>query len=385
MIFTLRKKILAGLMVLAGMAAPCIQAQKYTSFTPGEEWLDNNNTHINAHGGNILKYKGTYYWYGENRPVRGFTTEAGVEVFSSKDLMNWTDRGVALAVTHTQGDDIEKGCIMERPKVVYNKKTKKFVMLFHLELKHRGYEAARVGFAVSDTPTGPFTYIRSLRPNAGIWPANFTSEDVAQALRLKEEDTPDWWTPEWRTAVEKGLYTKRDFNGGQMSRDMTVYIDEDGKAYHITSSEENLTLMLHELTDDYLGYTGKYIRIAAGGQNEAPTLLHRNGKYWLICSGCTGWAPNEARMFTATSLWGPWTQVASPFTGEGAKKSFGTQGTYIYKEEKTGTYIYMADIWNPEHLAYSRHVWLPMEFAEDGTPILRRVKEWTLMGKNHKK
>ncbi len=384
MIFTLRKRFLAGLLIFMGTAAPVVQAQKYTCFTPGEEWLDNNNTHINAHGGNILKHKGTYYWYGENRPVRGFTTEAGVEVFSSKDLMNWTDRGVALSVTHTKGDDIEKGCIMERPKVVYNRKTKKFVMLFHLELKHRGYEAARVGFAVSDTPTGPFTYIRSLRPNAGIWPANFTSADISQALTLKEEDTPDWWTPSWREAVEKGLYTKRDFEGGQMSRDMTVYIDEDGKAYHITSSEENLTLMLHELTDDYLGYTGKYIRIAAGGQNEAPTLLHRNGRYWLICSGCTGWAPNEARMFTATSLWGPWEQVASPFTGKGAKKSFGTQGTYIYKEEKSGTYIYMADVWNPEHLAYSRHVWLPMDFAQDGTPIIRWVKEWSLSGKNNK-
>jgi hypothetical protein len=89
-------------------------------------------------------------------------------------------------------------------------------------------------------------------------------------------------------------------------------------------------------------------------------------------------------MFTATSLWGPWEQVASPFTGKGAKKSFGTQGTYIYKEEKSGTYIYMADVWNPEHLAYSRHVWLPMDFAQDGTPIIRWVKEWSLSGKNNK-
>ena len=54
-----------------------------------------------------------------------------------------------------------------------------------------------------------------------------------------------------------------------MSRDMTVYIDDDGKAYHITSSQENLTILVNELTDDYLDFTGKYNMIAPGGQNEA--------------------------------------------------------------------------------------------------------------------
>ena len=32
---------------------------------------------------------------------------------------------------------------MERPKVIYNKQTGKFVMWFHLELKGRGYGPAR--------------------------------------------------------------------------------------------------------------------------------------------------------------------------------------------------------------------------------------------------
>ena len=33
--------------------------------------------------------------------------------------------------------EITKGCILERPKVIYNTKTGKFVMWFHLELKGR--------------------------------------------------------------------------------------------------------------------------------------------------------------------------------------------------------------------------------------------------------
>jgi hypothetical protein len=47
-----------------------------------------------------------------------------------------------------------------------------FVMWFHLELKDKGYDAARSGIAVSDNPVGPFIFIKSFRPNAGFWPVN---------------------------------------------------------------------------------------------------------------------------------------------------------------------------------------------------------------------
>lgn len=355
-----------------------VKAQQLERIFPGQEWPDNKGEHINAHGGGLLFDGGKYYWYGENRPAQGFTTEVGVEVYSSTDLMNWTDEGVALAVSEEAGSPIERGCIMERPKVVRNPKTGKYVMLFHLELKGQGYAAARVGFAESDSPTGPFRFIRSLRPNAGVWPADFSRKDIRAAKALKEDDYREWWTPAWRKAVTEGLLLARDVPGGQMSRDMTVFVDTGGKAYHIYSAEENLTLNLAELTDDYLDYTGKYVRIAPGGQNEAPTIFKREDTYWLITSGCTGWAPNEARMFKAKSLWGPWEQLPSPFEGKDADKSFHTQGTYIFKIEGTDDgYVFMADRWNPRSLKNSRHVWLPLEFKEDGTPVLRWIDSWS--------
>jgi hypothetical protein len=353
-------------------------ARSLERITPGQEWPDWKGEHINAHGGGLLFHEGKYYWYGENRPARGFTTEVGVEVYSSSDLMNWEDEGVALAVSEEAGHDIERGCIMERPKVVRNPKTGKFVMLFHLELKEKGYAAARVGFAESDSPVGPFRFIRSLRPNAGKWPTDFSRRDIRKAKKLKETDYKEWWTPEWREAIREGLLLARDVPGGQMSRDMTVYVDDDGKAYHIYSAEENLTLNLAELTDDYLDYTGRYVRIAPGGQNEAPTIFKRDGVYWMITSGCTGWAPNEARMFKAASLWGPWEQLPSPFVGKDAKKSFHTQGTYIFKVEGTEDgFVFMADRWNPQSLKNSRHIWLPIDFEADGTPVIRWVDSWS--------
>lgn len=345
---------------------------------PGEEWRDNNGEHINAHGGGVLFHDGMCYWYGENRPKHGFTTEVGVEVYSSEDLVHWTDRGVALAVSTEEGSPIERGCIMERPKVVYSRTTGKFIMMFHLELKGQGYAAARVGFAESDTPTGPFRFVRSLRPNAGIWPAGFSRRDIRSAKKLRMEDYPEWWTPEWTDAMKKGLLLARDIPGGQMSRDMTVFVDDDGKAYHIYSSEENLTLHIAELTDDYTDYTGKYIRVAPGGHNEAPTIFKRNGVYWMITSGCTGWEPNEARMFRSASIWGPWQQCPSPFEGEDAHKTFHGQGTYIFKVPGTEDgFVFMADRWMPRSLRMSRHLWLPVGFREDGTPVIRWMDEWT--------
>lgn len=370
------KRILGLAFFLCAMVA-AVEAQALDEIRPGQEWPERKGEHINAHGGGLLFHEGKYYWYGENRPARGFTTEVGVEVYSSSDLMNWEDEGVALAVSDEAGHDIERGCIMERPKVVRNPKTGKFVMLFHLELKGQGYAAARVGFAESDSPVGPFRFIRSLRPNAGKWPVDFSRRDIRKAKKLKEADYKEWWTPEWREAIREGLLLARDVPGGQMSRDMTVYVDDDGKAYHIYSAEENLTLNIAELADDYLDYTGRYVRVAPGGQNEAPAIFKRDGVYWMITSGCTGWAPNEARMFKATSLWGPWEQLPSPFVGKDAKKSFHTQGTYIFKVEGTEDgFVFMADRWNPRSLKNSRHIWLPIEFKEDDTPVIRWRDSW---------
>lgn len=79
---------------------------------------------------------------------------------------------------------------------------------------------------------------------------------------------------------------------------MTLFVDDDGKAYHIYSSEDNLTLQIAELADDYLSHTGKYIRIFPGGHNEAPAIFKKEGTYWMITSGCTGWDPNKARLLT---------------------------------------------------------------------------------------
>lgn len=349
-----------------------------SAFVNGQPWPDVAGRHINAHGGCVIQHDGAYYWYGEQRPDRGYTMDGGIAVYSSIDLRHWTDCGLALRTSPEAGSDIERGCIMERPKVLWNERTRRFVMLFHLELKGRGYEAARVAFAESESPTGPFRFVRSARLHAQTWPLNMSAADIEAAKQTDASAWKEWWTPEWRAEVEKGMYLWRDFESGQMSRDQTVFTDNDGRAYHITSSQENLTLLISELTDDYLGFTGRYVMVAPGGQNEAPCLFRQGDDYWLICSGCTGWAPNEARMFTSKSIWGPWTQLPSPFQGVAtgffnmpANKTFGAQGNFVTR--LNGQLLFMADIWNPRHLARSLHIWLPIHFNDEGTPVIH----WT--------
>lgn len=330
-------------------------------------WLDTDGVHINAHGGGLLRHGKRYYWYGEHKSANTSAALVGVTCYSSTDLRTWRNEGVALAVSDSVGHDLERGCTIERPKVIYNRKTKEFVLWFHLELKGKGYSAARSAVAVSKSPTGPFRYLRSGRVNAGILPQNI---DATALDTLRQEYYQRWWTPSWRKAIEMGLFVKRDLAGGQMARDMTLYVDSTGKAYHIYSSEDNLTLHIAELTPDYRGHTGRYWRIAPAGQNEAPTIFRSHGRYWLIASGCTGWAPNAARLFSAPDLTGPWTYHGNPCRGEGADKTFGSQGTFVLQRGKDD-FLFMADIWRPEHPIDARYLWLPIRFdAETKLPYL---------------
>jgi len=320
--------------LVAAFLLPLVtHAQVATSFHPGEIWPDDHGVHINAHGGGILYQDGTYYWFGEDKSEGngGNVAKKGIHGYSSKDLYNWKDEGIALATSPDPVSDITPGCIMERPKVLYNAATKKYVMWFHLELKGRGYKAARCGVATSDTVTGPYTYVNSFRPD------------------------------------------------GEMSRDMTLFQDDDGKAYLVTSSEENSTIHISQLTDDYLNTTGHPVH-AFKWWAEAPAIFKANGKYFFIGSHCSGWAPNAAMSAEADSMLGPWKGTGNPCEGTNwqQQKTFDSQSTYVLPVAgQPGAFIFMADRWRPDNAIDGRYVWLPIQF-ENGHPKIKWMPEWNL-------
>lgn len=314
-------------------------AQQVQSFEPGKVWKDTDGNAINAHGGGILFYNDTYYWYGEIKKgktwlVPGSNWEnyrvnaGGISCYSSKDLMNWKYEGVALAAnTIDSTHDLHASKVIERPKVIYNKTTGKFVMWMHIDAAD--YRYARSGVAVSNNPTGPFEYVRSERPN------------------------------------------------GNMARDMTIFQDDDGKAYHFYSSEDNATMHICLLSDDYLSHTGTDKRILIKQSREAPAVFKHANKYYLITSACTGWSPNAASYAVADSVLGNWTPVGNPCTGIGAAETWQSQSSYVLPVHGN-QYIFIADKWNKLDLEHSLYIWLPLVVTGDGKAEIEWKNKWNL-------
>ncbi len=359
--------MLFAALLLAG--SPGRAVAETSKFVPGEVWRDTDGNPINAHGGGMLFYEGIYYWYGEFKTGKTFLPDCnkswggtrvdtvGVSCYASTNLTDWKNHGIVLpATTNNPQSDLYFTKVLERPKVIYNRATKQFVMWMHID--STDYKASRSGVAVSDQPTGPFKYLGSFRPNAGVWPENATDADKNPG---------------------NDNVLARDFQGGQMARDMTVFVDDDGKAYQFYSSEENPVMHVSLLTDDYLRPAGKYARIFVGRSMEAPTVFKHAGKYYVIASGCSAWAPNAARSAVADNIFGPWTELGNPCVGTEADKTFRSQSTFVLPVpgRKDGL-IFMADRWNQWDLPDSRYVWLPLEFSADGKPVLRWHDQWSL-------
>ena len=203
------------------------------------------------------------------------TDVTGVGCYSSKDLLNWKFEGIVLpAVKEDPNHDLHPSKVLERPKVIYNKKNDQYVMWFHLEPRGAGYSGALSGVAVSKNVAGPYSFVNAFRPNAGFWPVNVQELHkqpctLSADLRFSGGELP--------AHPDSLNLLGRDQISGQMARDMNLFVDDDGIAYHIYSSEENSTLHISQLTDDYTSYSGKYARFFPGRFMEAPALK-RPGK-----------------------------------------------------------------------------------------------------------
>ena len=114
---------------------------------PGELWPDNRGQHVQAHGGGILKYGDTYYWFGEDRSETNSTIKRCVACYASTNLAQWTFRNQVVHLTDPE--KLGHGWVLERPKVFYNGRTKKFVMYAHID--SGSYQFASVAVFTCDT------------------------------------------------------------------------------------------------------------------------------------------------------------------------------------------------------------------------------------------
>lgn len=361
----------------------------YSSYTPGARWYDLEGEYIQAHGGQVQRipvydeetgsYVEKWWWVGEDKSL-GY--RGGIRAYSSDDLYNWRFEGVVMrnvssreqldteeyftelyaGYTDEQLDGVyaainDTTSVIERPKMIYNEKTGMYVIWFHADgptkTSDSNYAAACAGVAVSESPAGPFRFVDRYR------------------LNTCPEDQEDFYPQ------SKG-----------MARDMNLFVDDDGTAYIIYSSEENLTIYISRLNEEYTYldvapeeavYGVDFVRLYPGAQREAPAVFKRNGIYYMMTSGATGWNPNQARYYMSDSMFGEWENLGDPCIGDVNKTTFASQSTCIFcADEEKDLYVYMGDRWNSDDLADSRYVWLPVDFDEEGHMSISWTDTWSL-------
>jgi hypothetical protein len=225
----------------------------------------------------------------------------------------------------TSGTGLDPANI-ERPKVVFNAATNRYVMWMHWE-NGSDYGEARAAVASSDTIAGDYTYHGSFRP-------------------LADSGVMDHGKP------------------GYMSRDCTLFVDDDAKGYFISAADENYDLNLYELTPDYLGIQRLVATLFPQGHREAPALFKRDDVYFLLTSGATGWDPNQAQYATSRSLESGWSSMTNVADGN----TFYSQSTFVLPVEGSeGTsYLYLGDRWAGAwggRVNDSTYVWQPITFS----------------------
>ncbi|MEO3404208.1 family 43 glycosylhydrolase [Mucilaginibacter sp. CAU 1740] len=322
------------ILLIVFFTASLASAQSIKNFNKNNKQItkfDNLGNAVDAHDGEIALFNGVYYLYGTSYDC-GFewgnktAPFCGFKTYSSTDLEHWTDRGFMFdaktPVWQTRCDGKTYGCF--RPHVIYNKKTKRYVLWINV------YDN-RVGYRVftSKTPVGPFAEVKE--------PTLAVNSDMPVA----------------------GL------NNG----DHDTFVDDDGTAYlAYTDWRTKGSIVIEKLSDDYLTGSGQYVKSVTTGETEAPGLFKRKGKYYVVysdpnCGYCSG---TGASYRMASSPLGPWSAGVKI-----SDNSCGGQPSFVstIKVNSETIYLFGSDLWNnaAKNEALANFYWAPLNFNDDGS------------------
>ncbi|MBN2577143.1 MAG: family 43 glycosylhydrolase, partial [Deltaproteobacteria bacterium] len=291
----------------AAAASDAAASDKVVTFKNGGFWNDTRGKRIEAHGGGFYKEGDTWYWVGEDKSATPANPKAWVNIYASKDLVTWEFRN-SIVTRDTSTELAAADRVIERPKLIYNDSTKQYVLWLHYE--NSNYSTASAGVFTSPTIDGDYKFVKGWKPL------------------------------------------------GNMSRDCTLFRDDDGKAYFLSAANENADLMIYELAADYLDVKQLTLKLWPGAKREAPAMFKIDKTYYLITSACTGWEPNQGEYATATNIAGPWSSRSKI----GDATTFDTQSTYVIPVvgSEATTYIYAGDRWQDPDLPSSKYIWLPL-------------------------
>lgn len=342
---------------------------------PGKFWYDDTGKRIHAHGGSIMYVDGIYYWYGENKEgvfgnafsddIKPAIWHNGVKVYSSKDLYNWHDEGLAI-ISDDPSNPFYPRNIMDRPHILYNAKTKKYVMwakcVTRCVKQGADFESAKYYISVADKITGPYTYSHSI-------------DNV-------------------------------------IAGDFDLFI-ENGKGYYIGA--EHHLMAARELSDDFMHFEEKVSTRLEKPRppmvREAPCYFEHDDRKFVITSGTSGYFPNPTLTHEFKDFHGEYIELGETCVGDYEKTSFRAQFSSVfkhpfkkdlyialgdrwlndlpYKMEVSGTEMFegyfsgnrtfredLLDVYSDQNTSEATYVWLPIRFDKDGKPYIEWLDEW---------
>jgi len=313
-------KNLINSLVLFLAFSTAAQAQQWTRIENGRLWTDTNGNSVQAHGGNFLQVGDVWYLVGEDRTD---SWNPDVNLYSTRDFRQWKFEGKIIGNGVTT-PLLGRTRMIERPKLMRCPKTGKFVVWCHWEAKD--YGASEAAVFQSDSVGGPYQLVWAGRPM------------------------------------------------GVKSRDCNVFVDTDGAAYFISTTNENQDLGLFALSDDYTRAIS-HTPLLIGQRREAPALAHVDSLYYMISSACTGWVPNQAQLTVSATVGDGW-QVPQPI---GDNVAYRTQASSILRIEGTEAtaYIYVGDRWMDPDLPSSKIIMFPIELR-DGQVTFEYRDKWEI-------
>lgn len=285
----------------------------------GELFTDDRGRIAQLHGIGVHRVGRHWYAWGEDKTAGDRFT--AVAAYRSDDLATWEYLGDAVSAGV---GDLAPDRIVERPKAL-QRPDGRWVLMMHID--SADYSDARVGYAIADTPEGPFEYLGSERPL------------------------------------------------GNLSRDIGVY-QEDGVGY-LLSEDRDHGLHIYRLREDHCGVDSIVATLRQQDRPEigyeSPTLIRHDDLYYLFGSDLTGWDLNDNKYCTAPSLSGPWSPWRD-FAPAGSR-TFDSQVSVVIAVEDG--HVYMGDRWDRDDLSSSAPVWLPLTIEEGRAELIRR-DEWSI-------
>eukprot|EP00927_Polykrikos_kofoidii_P065533 TRINITY_DN61272_c0_g1_i1.p1 TRINITY_DN61272_c0_g1~~TRINITY_DN61272_c0_g1_i1.p1 ORF type:complete len:478 (+),score=58.93 TRINITY_DN61272_c0_g1_i1:47-1480(+) len=319
-------------------------------YAPGcEEWKDTDGKRIEAHGAGILRspQDNRWYWYGESakRDAKdGGSVGGAINCYSADSLAGpWKNEGEVFSQGQITVPEDKGPFVVERPKVLFNTDSQKYVLWFHAD--NSAYLLRHVGVATADNPAGPFNFSHTFLPD------------------------------------------------GNNSLDMSLFLDYDGRAYFVRSVN-NAYFAISELSADFMNTTGVmstgngYIsgdQACLEGFAMFRFPFNASGKLFMMTSHCDYWNPNPLSLLRSdgADLSDPqWKDLGNPTK---SKHSWNSQPAFVVQtEDENGEQfpVYIGDNWihgSDRGLQDASYVWFPLRVMSDCTVQANKLYAWNML------